>query len=108
MNAPRAYRIGYLFVLIGCFLPAKSIAYALPFAFFAWMAAKAPHAIRWNRVVAILIVVAVLPLIYIVIDDEFLIVNYLLAVVTYSSFLPIAVLDGRQLESPDLVERLAV
>lgn len=108
MDAPRAYRIGYLLVLIGCFLPAKSIGYALPFAFFAWMAAKAPHAIRWNRVVAILIVVAVLPLIYVVIDDEFLIVNYLLAVVTYSSFLPIAVLDGRQLESPDLVERLAV
>jgi len=108
MDAPRAYRIGYLIVLIGCFLPSKVVAYALPFALFGWLAVKAPTAIRWNRVLAIGVAIVTLPVIYVLVDDEFLIANYLLAIVTYSSFLPIVAIDGRRLASATLVEDLAV
>jgi hypothetical protein len=48
---------------------------------------------------------AAMPVFYALIADEFLLANYGLALLTYSAFIPVIVLDGRVLASKRLLER---
>jgi hypothetical protein len=79
----------FLVVLIGCFSPVKILAYALPAVVTAWLAFRAPLTISRNRIFAIGFIVILGALFYELVVAEFFLSSYLLAVVTYSAFLPI-------------------
>jgi hypothetical protein len=100
----RAYFVGFVAVLVGCFSPIKALAYVLPGLFTLWMALHG--GIRINRMFAILIAIAVAAAAYDLIVREFLIVNYVVVVVTYSTVIPILVIDNRWVASRALLEKM--
>lgn len=104
----RIFYAGFVTVLIACFTPFKMLAYLLPILFTLWVGLSTPAAIVRNRLVALLVVIAILPVFYYLLVAEFLITNYLLAVLTYSTAIPILVIDGRALASRELLHRTVV
>ena len=100
----RAYFVGFLAVLIGCFTPLRALCYVMPGLFTLWMALHG--AVLRNRILVITIVIASAAAAYNLIVSEFLIINYLVAVVTYSTIIPILVIDNRWLASRALLEKM--
>jgi hypothetical protein len=100
----RAYRVGFVVVLIGCFTPLKALAYVLPCLFTLWLALHG--GVPRNRMFAIAITIAAGAAAYALIVREFLVVNYLVAIVTYSTVIPILAIENRWLASRALLEKL--
>lgn len=96
----------FLGVLIVCFTPLKPVGYLLPWGFTLWLAMTTPQLISRSRMSALVAILAVLPVIYAVISDEFLYANYIIAALTYSSIVPIVALRTEQLASRQLLERI--
>ena len=102
-----AYYKGFVFVLLVSFSPLKMFTYALPALFTCWMLLRTGQRVISTRPAAILCIgAATAPVFYALVVDEFLGLNYVLALITYSSFLPVIVLDGRLFSSPGLLRRL--
>lgn len=100
----RAYFVGFVAVLVGCFTPLKALGYLLPGLFTLWMALH--RGVMLNRMFTVLATVAVGAAAYNLIVREFLAVNYLVAVVTYSTVIPILVIDNRWLASRALLDKM--
>jgi uncharacterized membrane protein len=100
----RAYFVGFVAVLIGCFTPLKALGYVLPGLFTLWMALHG--GVQRSRMFAIVVAIAVGAAAYDVIVREFLLVNYLVAIVTYSTVVPILVIDNRWLASRALLDKM--
>jgi hypothetical protein len=92
--------------LIACFTPFKLVSYLVPTALVGWLMIRAPRLVPRTSLLAVILAATTLGVFYALISDEFLTFNYLLALVTYSSFLPILVVDGRVLASRRLLEKL--
>jgi len=102
----RAYYSAFVLALVVCFSPLKILAYAMPTVFVLWIALAAPNGISRNRLVGLVGVIVALPILYELAVAEFLYSNYLLAIVTYSAFLPIILVDARALASRELFTRM--
>jgi hypothetical protein len=100
----RAYFVGFVGILIACFTPFKPLGYVLPGLFTLWMALQG--GVQRNRMFAVLISIAIGAMAYQLILREFLIVNYLVAIVTYSTVIPVLLIDSRRLASRALLERI--
>lgn len=96
--------VGFVAVLIGCFTPLKALAYLLPCLFTLWVALHG--GVPRNRMFAIAITIAIGAVAYPLIVREFLVVNYLVAIVTYSTVIPIVAIENRWVASRDLLEKL--
>jgi hypothetical protein len=100
----RAYFVGFVAVLVGCFTPLKALAYTLPGLFTLWMGLHG--GVLRNRMFVILIAIVGAAAAYELIVREFLIVNYLVVVVTCSTVIPLLVIDNRWLASRALLEKM--
>ena len=100
----RAYFVGFVVVLVSCFTPLKALSYLLPGLFTLWIVLHG--GVRRNRMLAVLIAIVAGAAVYNLIVREFLIANYLVAAVTYSTIIPIVVIDSRWLASRALLEKL--
>lgn len=104
-RAQEAFYRGFLVVLVAAFTPFKAVGFLLPIIFTAWMLVFARDAVPPRRLVILAFCAAVMPLFYTVVADEFLLANYGLALLTYSGFFPLVILDSRLLASRRLLER---
>jgi hypothetical protein len=96
---------GFLIVLVAAFTPFKVLGFLLPCVFTGWMLLFAREAVSQRRLVILAICAAAIPIFYSLVTDELLLSNYGLALLTYSAFLPIVIVDGRMLASRRLLER---
>jgi hypothetical protein len=100
----RAYFLGFVAVLVGCFTPFKALGYALPGLFTLWIALHG--GVVRNRMFAIGFAIAAGLAVYGLVVREFLIVNYLVAALTYSTVIPILAIDSRWLASRVLLGKM--
>jgi hypothetical protein len=100
----RAFLIGYTGVLIGCFSPFKMLAYMLPALFVGWMALYG--GVDRRRAGQVALVIVAMGVLYFIVEEEFLVTNYLVACVTYSAFLPLLLVDSSKITSSTLFERI--
>lgn len=106
MPVQRAYYAAFVACAVVCFSPFKLIAHALPLVFVAYVITAAGTVRMRNRLVLVGIAAVALGLFYEVVAEDFLVTNYLLALVTYSAVLPLLVIDSRSLASPVLYAKL--
>ena len=99
--ALRGYYLGFVGVLVGTFLPSKALGYMLPLLFTAWVAAYG--ALSRNRVFVVIVSATLLGAFYLAVLDEFLITNYAVALITFSSFLPILLIPTERVASEALL-----
>jgi len=99
--ALRGYYLGFVGVLIGTFLPSKALGYMLPLLFTAWAAAYG--ALSRNRMFAVIAGATLLGAFYVAVLDEFIVSNYVVALITFSSFLPILVIPTALVASEALL-----
>ncbi len=102
----KAYFVGFVAVLLACWSPLKILAYALPTLFTGWLLLRAPSGISSNRLAGLLSFAVLVAFVHSLIVDEFLVFNFVLALITYSAFLPILVIDSKHLASRELVIQL--
>ncbi len=102
----RAYYAAFVLALVVCFSPLKILAYAMPAVFVMWLVLATPHALTRNRLVGLIGAIVGLPILYELAIAEFLYSNYLLAMVTYSAFLPVVLVDNHALASRWLFEKM--
>jgi hypothetical protein len=102
----RAYYRGFVWVMLACFSPFKLLTYAVPVGFVVWLAWREPRALVKNRVATVVLCVFTLGAFYALVEEEFLVTNYVFSAVTYSAFLPLLLIDGRLLASAALRDRL--
>jgi hypothetical protein len=93
----RAYFHGFVWVMLVCFSPFKLLTYAVPLLFVAWLLWTNPRCIPGGRLPATVVSVLTVGVFYAVVEEEFLAINFVFAIVTYSAFLPVILIDGRLL-----------
>lgn len=102
----RIFYAGFVGALIVCFSPFKLLAYAVPLGLTGYLLLAAPTLISRNSLVGMVGGTIVVGVFYRLIAPEFLLANYLLAIVTYSSLVPLVVIDTRRLASPVLLRNM--
>lgn len=102
----RTYYMGFVVVLVACFSPFKIVGYIAPALFTAWISVASNNRVMRTRLVALAFTAIVIGLFYALLAPEFLVANYLLALVTYSAFLPILAIDSQALASVALYRRM--
>jgi hypothetical protein len=102
----RAYYSGFVAVAAACFTPFKLLSYALPLILTAWLVIVVGTVGMRNRLVMVGAAAGALGVLYELVAPEFLITNYLLALVTYSAALPLVVVEAHTLASSELYRRL--
>jgi len=102
----KAYFVGFVAVLLACWSPFKILAYALPTLFTGWIVLRTRSGISSNRLAGLLSLAVLVALVHSLVVEEFLVFNFVLALVTYSAFLPILVIESKQLASRELVSQL--
>jgi hypothetical protein len=102
----RVFYYGFVGVLVVCFSPLKVLAYAAPFGFLFWLLSRAPWLMPRNRLIGVIGGTVAVGVFYRLVAPEFLLGNYFLAVITYSAFFPVLIVDARQLASKELMRRM--
>lgn len=109
MRAPavrRAYQLAFVWALVACFSPFKALAYIVPAMFTAYVALHG--GVVRDRLVVLGLALGGAAIAYALVLDEFLLTNYAVAIITYSAFLPVLVIDSRLLASRELLRAIVL
>jgi hypothetical protein len=104
----QAFFLGFVGVLLVTFTPFKALGYLMPFVLVAWLLVGAPGTVVRDRVLAFFAVAAAICVAYMAIEREFLVANFMLAVLTYSTLLPVIAIDSRAIASRALQRRMVL
>ncbi len=102
----RVLGLAFIASLVVCFSPLKTLAYATPAVVVGSLLVVHADRDARNRAAAVALAVCGGAAAFSVLSPEFLLGNYVLALVTYSAFLPLVIFDSRRLASTALLERV--
>jgi len=102
----RAFYQAFLLALILCLSPAKALAYLSPLVVLIWLIVAARKKTILNRALILLFLALIWIGLWRIFNNEFLLHSALLEIITYSSFVILAVIPTKLLKNPVLGRRI--
>ena len=106
IDRARIYYRLFLTALIGCFLPSKVLPFGIPLVLSGWWLLRAGSRSSGRRAIAVSMGLMYLGVLYWAVSEEFIATNYALAIVTYSSFIPLTIIDCRDISEARLFPKM--
>ena len=106
VDRERLYHRLFVVALVGCLFPSKVLAFGIPLSLSMWWLLQAGSRVSERRALAISAGLVVLGVFYWSVPREFIASNYVNSIVAYSSFLPVLMIDNRDICGPRLVHRM--
>lgn len=100
---------GFIIAALVCFAPSKILAYGVAYIFLGYLVIRNTEVKKTLvSLYSLLIVGGISYLFYYSLYGNTVFQNYFLAILTYSSFLPVIILDNRKLAQPFLIKKILI